>query len=804
MNDILTGPFTTDRCIAIDLPSALKGARITERQRQLKQHYQSAESSATNYVNQLLKQSAQDTFLDELLSRFEPCAQIFGTTANAFIADVDSCTDDWSFLTKLYVDKQLKDYLQKSLDYLALRDLGLDPSHKETRVFTRRYRQKIQQIVRRKSQQDSRQENILNEFFSQQTSSDLLNFRLFWLQRKLNKIQHYTPSSFNKTDGIRKLLKIIAGVVMHEVKKSSVDLDNPKDQARIEQAILLGYCYGITYPYIDDIQDSALLSADEQSLFNQSIEQCLVAGKVPKMPQFQPDNQVFMSFVYQELSAAFLTLKQRLSKTHFNAFLADAYVFFRAQDKDRQNNTLVKLNYADFLVPIVLKSSGSRLIASSLLEQKTHASQRFFYFGIYNQFNDDLKDIKEDLASGNVTPFTAYLNNPNYFQHSPIRIYWSIVYKLIHQVYASEPKVARLMFERSINALKGLREKLTKQEFQEFKSSILSTDNEAFDCFIFNAVEANTKTIWFDKWLSNNLAKSIKEQANKRTSFNQQLSQYQTFINQSLPLDPLEPRLEVLNQNALYSLESGGKRIRAVIALHLNSQHYAKPKENSIPVIQLLEYMHTASLIFDDLPEQDDAKIRRGQPALHLKTNSVYEAELTGLHLMMKAVEVLSQVRSAPQDKVLQAIEYAAKTTQLICEGQRRDLSLSRACSIEALKEMTFLKTGLALEAALVIPAILNGETGEQLAPLKSFAYHLGLAYQIKDDLLDAESSPAMLGKPIGQDNHKPSFVSCMGIAAAERQLLHHYLATKQALSQAQLKDEFFNTLVDMVVFREN
>ena len=224
-------------------------------------------------------------------------------------------------------------------------------------------------------------------------------------------------------------------------------------------------------------------------------------------------------------------------------------------------------------------------------------------------------------------------------------------------------------------------------------------------------------------------------------------------------------------------------------------------------VIQLLEYMHTASIIFDDKPSQDDSDTRRGKACFaHKAYNCEATAELAGVFLMMRAVEVQSQIKRIDPSCVLESLSYAANTTQAICEGQLMDLKSSQyKTDLKQLETLSHLKTGLAIEAALMIPAILANENDIEKEHIKQFSRHLGLAFQIKDDLLDYTSSDELLGKPILQDKHKQkaSFVTYLGIEGAQEKLYYHYFKAQGLVEHLGEVKCFMNQVLDFVVYRQ-
>lgn len=202
--------------------------------------------------------------------------------------------------------------------------------------------------------------------------------------------------------------------------------------------------------------------------------------------------------------------------------------------------------------------------------------------------------------------------------------------------------------------------------------------------------------------------------------------------------------------------------------------------------MKALEYLHTASLVFDDLPSQDNASTRRGRPTLHQVFN-VSIAELTGLFLTQKAIEEQASLEQFDSNIVLRLIHYSAEMTAVMCKGQAMDLdSKGKQLTLEQLNTISFYKTGLAFEASLIMPALLARVKESEITALKKFAHHAGIAFQIKDDLLDVEGDTKLLGKPIGKDaeNNNSTFVSILGSDGARKEMWEHYCQAMEALQE--------------------
>jgi geranylgeranyl pyrophosphate synthase len=723
--------------------------------------------------------------------------------------------DSLSYLEKIATEKKLKTYLSKSFSYIFLRDLGKSLSEQETKNkiagLVDKFDSHIHQRIHNKSPQNSLltqdEESMFNLNFVHQKAQEYnLQQTLYWLMQKLHQVQSNLPDSLDKTNGMRKLVKIIAGVVMHQFVDLPLDASTAKKRALLDSAIRLGYCYGLTYPLVDDLQDSEhTLTPEDKQLFNQAIRQSLLNGEVCACPNFSNESQEFMDFVYHELGEAFNTIRRYHNPLAAKAFFEQAFVFFEAQDIDRQRKNDQHYSMEDLFTPIILKAAGCRLVAKEIVSTKPDNAfdYRTFCFGIYNQFNDDIKDIFDDQKESNVTPYTYYLKNKTL--QNPYQIYWSVVNYLIYQVFDGDELSKQLLLERSINAHKSLRQQIGAARYQELREQMLFTNNKEFDLLIDKLVVQHNDIAWFDKLLSRQIADFFSQSQSKQQQFEKDYEDSKQFVESHIAIQEQHriypsPLVDAAN----FSLKAGGKRLRPVLAHWIASEKYGFSDTEIIPVLRLLEYMHTASLILDDLPSQDNADTRRGQPSLHKKIKNEAAAELTAVMMMMKAVEEQASIKNIPAVAVLESIRYAASTTQAITKGQWLDIdSVNKSTSLEQLERICHLKTGLAIEAALMIPAILAQTNDIERKQIQSFCYHLGLAFQIKDDLLDISSNQQTLGKPTFQDSNKASFVTVLGADKAYEKLYQHYFACLDLLPNFKPIDKKLNRIADFVIHRQ-
>lgn len=244
----------------------------------------------------------------------------------------------------------------------------------------------------------------------------------------------------------------------------------------------------------------------------------------------------------------------------------------------------------------------------------------------------------------------------------------------------------------------------------------------------------------------------------------------ETFLEARLPAIDCVP--ERLHKAMRYSVLGGGKRVRPLLSFAAGELAAAEV-ERVTTVAAAVELIHAYSLVHDDLPCMDDDILRRGKPTCHIEFDEA-TALLTGDSLQTLAFEIMAEKRltDAPQAQLEMIAQLAfAAGSRGMAGGQAFDLeSIGKTLSLPELEYMHIHKTGALIRAAVMLGARCgNRLNDEHLAKLDHFAKCVGLAFQVVDDLLDAEATTATLGKTAGKDaeNNKPTYVSILGISEA-------------------------------------
>ena len=235
-------------------------------------------------------------------------------------------------------------------------------------------------------------------------------------------------------------------------------------------------------------------------------------------------------------------------------------------------------------------------------------------------------------------------------------------------------------------------------------------------------------------------------------------------------LDNDNELIKKLFDSMRYSVDAGGKRIRPCLVLEF-SRLCGGDDKTALPFACALEYIHTYSLIHDDLPCMDDDDMRRGKPSNHIVYNED-TALLAGDALQSLAFEIMSSpetVNKAGTSNAVRCINTLANFcgAKGMVGGQVIDLeNEKKSATYEEVLECDDLKTGGLIKAACVMGAILGGADDSQIAMAEKYGKCIGISFQIMDDILDITSTDEELGKPVGSDleNNKTTYVSLFGI----------------------------------------
>lgn len=292
--------------------------------------------------------------------------------------------------------------------------------------------------------------------------------------------------------------------------------------------------------------------------------------------------------------------------------------------------------------------------------------------------------------------------------------------------------------------------------------------------------------------------------------FKENLKKYQDIVNKELQkyIRKEKSPEEILNNSVEYSLITGGKRLRPILVI-ATYELFKDNYEECMPFAVAIEMVHNFSLIHDDLPEIDNDDFRHGKPTNHKKFNQA-TALLAGDNLLNQAYIVISEelsksISTEYKNKVKAFNEFAKAIDRMII-GEYLDVELEgKEISKEMLQYIHENKTGALLKLCVRMGAILAGAPESDIKRLSIYADKIGLAFQIKDDILSEEGNSEITGKPVGNDKelNKCTYVSYYGLEGAKKELDKIIIDAINELEVYGKKAEFLRQLAIYIKDRQ-
>ena len=288
--------------------------------------------------------------------------------------------------------------------------------------------------------------------------------------------------------------------------------------------------------------------------------------------------------------------------------------------------------------------------------------------------------------------------------------------------------------------------------------------------------------------------------------FKAQLKKYQDLVNQELEKYVKKQKCpeEILNNSMEYSLMAGGKRIRPILVIS-TYEIFKNDIEKCMPYAMAIEMVHNFSLIHDDLPGIDNDDFRHGKPTNHKQFDEA-TAILAGDGLLNQAYIVISEDLKNSQEierKIKVFNEFSLAVDRMIA-GEYVDTEVEgKQIDDELLEYIHKNKPGALLKLCVRMGAILAGVNEEDLEKLTNYAEKIGLAFQIKDDILSEEGNEEILGKPVGNDKEleKCTYVSKYGLQGA-KDILDQI--TKEAVFELEKYGSKAEFLVNLAYYIQN
>jgi geranylgeranyl pyrophosphate synthase len=297
---------------------------------------------------------------------------------------------------------------------------------------------------------------------------------------------------------------------------------------------------------------------------------------------------------------------------------------------------------------------------------------------------------------------------------------------------------------------------------------------------------------------------------NSHTRFSDRAAEYKARVEQVMVDFVRAKELQGRLGDAVdYAIATDGKRIRPLI-VYATAELLGVPRAMADHPAAAIELTHIYSLVHDDLPAMDDDDLRRGQPTVHKQFDEA-TGILVGDALLTFAFELLAESGAEPSVIVewVRLLSRAAGANGMIA-GQSADLE-GEGCALELapLERMHRQKSGALIETSLSmisseVVTAMTGSGDNEAARLEGFGHHIGLAFQIRDDLLDVEGTTEQIGKPQGSDaaSNKSTFVSLLGLEKARNTMQQEFAAARQQLAYFGERAEGLQWIADYIVSR--
>lgn len=601
---------------------------------------------------------------------------------------------------------------------------------------------------------------------------------LKWLDEQLARLQRILPETVIQSGGLGKAARTTTGILalgLYDV------IDEPAAAQRdyLASIIPAGYAYGAMYPIIDDaLQDSNIIPRRDKERYHEVILRALRSG-APIDSSEMPDHPLA-----EELENIYNILLNSIPFAQNRHFYHAGESMYLAQHRDAQltaENVAgggLRAMYRDAFIKSTMTRVVANLIARRDLGDDYYA--RAMNINFINQFTDDLQDRHEDRRAGRITPFTAPVEARN---TNPLYDLFGYSAYIVHQVFDGEPRVLDVLAHSCARRLVGhLHADADGGEglIREYGGT------PEIAHFIHTVAGLSGRVVRGLQYADMKLEKAVNDISQKRTATDTDprvfVSDERDYIN-SVVQQGASAEERPIDDVARYALEAGGKRLRPALALML-AESLNISRQSIGPLLKAVEWFHTSSLIFDDLPAQDDAQLRRGRPTTHMAFGEA-RAQLAGIAMISGGFGALSALaKHYPAERVTKLVDYFGNVLgpEGLCLGQDMDLRMAKGESYTSTNiiKMYSLKTSTLIEASLVPIMLLEGRSDEEVELVKNYAHHAGIVYQLRDDILDATSESDVLGKDANNDISKVNIVRVSSIEEARRLMEQHLDAARQ------------------------
>jgi geranylgeranyl pyrophosphate synthase len=447
-------------------------------------------------------------------------------------------------------------------------------------------------------------------------------------------------------------------------------------------------------------------------------------------------------------------------------------------------------------------------------------SERLWIMPFLGQLTDDCRDFNNDVKSRSVTPFTYYaslISRKDPIANRLLNPFYTFL-NLCSDIYLSSNRNSQtgaFLGRRIARTLCSIEVTGDKTSFLQFLN-IFCADNVVLYNYCWNKLRKQFTVVTDPE---KTVFRAIDVSSVKYARTNRKLETYVCEnlmkIEEALNILPLhseetitsEEKVLILAMN--YSVKAGGKRLRPLLMLMV-ADLCGIELSRILPLACGIEYLHTSSLIFDDLPAQDNSDLRRGRPTLHKTTiNDEIPYNLCEGRAQLAAVDLIAISMGLINhglikngflpERVNQVVAEISLLMHDLCIGQMMDLRAARVGithnnqQLDKLDQIAWFKTGKTIEVVMIMPVILikasSDEQAAELLRIRELTRLMGILFQMRDDLLDIDGGEA-IGKPTALDvkNNTITYVSILGVEGT-------WCRIQQLLTQAlQLVDDCWPT----------
>jgi len=594
-----------------------------------------------------------------------------------------------------------------------------------------------------------------------------------WLVERFERLHRILPEPVLRSGGMGKAVRATAGVLVIGAF-DTLESDTATRREHLTRILPGAYALGAAYVIVDDtFQDlpGRHISPEDRLWCHRAVLHGLSTGD-PIDTSAMPDHPLA-----EELHDLYRLLLRTHPFGEHRPLYAAAEAMYLAQHRDstRTVREMASCGGVRSMYPDIFVKAGMSRVVANLLGLRTPREEawgRCLNTVFLGQLKDDLRDRRQDALAGRLTPFTAPVDRVG---NDPLLDLFAYDAYVLHEVFDGDPAVEDALTHFGAAKL-AAHLSADPREVVELLERYEATPEIA--CFLLSASGLSPRAAGrcepADARLRTACGRALDHRDPTDADARTFVADHLEHINDVITGYVARRGTAGLNRIVAYTLDSPGKRLRPALGLMLAAE-LGVDTTRVEPIVVACELFHTASLILDDLPAQDDAAVRRGRATAH----TVFDegsVQLAAVSMISSGFGILARLAERyPAQRVTEVIDYIGSVLgpERLCLGQDLDLHLGRADAPEITGEqilrMYELKTSTSIEAALVPLMMLENRSDEEIETVKRYAGHAGIVFQIRDDVLDLTSSTAVLGKDAGNDAGKVNVVRAFGLDEAEQ-----------------------------------